>query len=603
MKLGLLFSLLFSTFAHATPVIDGITLLRKIYQLSPQYDLAPVQNITVAILDSGYEGLFDRNDKGEISLKSGVLPPSTELVENYGSHCELNPNKRLGASAHGRVMAQTVWAMTANNPAGPRFVLLNSNGIPNFRCAVKYAMDVAKADIILFSQTFPYGGDFNGKGFINSYVNEAIARGIIWINAAGNYAGNVYTGAIKEVTTLRLKSHATDIPVEIVASWSGTPENQAEGTDKDLDIEVLDSKGNRLPVANAKQVARLSNQPVDPNDPREEDLHPFEKASLVLRDRNREKDAQDVYWIRILKRSGSFTENDKLRVTLMVADDRTAPVADETGKPVPTVEFLDATNDQEIMVVADNPNAITVGDTESLSSRGPTLDGRTKPEIIMPRSMVKLSSGEEQAGSSHAAAMLAGIVVQMKAMAPSLTREDIIKFVGPGSTPAGIARVPAPGTLPPGTTPVNLDTLKIEYVFGRELAETLEKAAPNIPMQPFKLPDGTFIMSMDRPPAMETGIFRGFAMERYKDKLQSLEYYVSMKASSKPDERPVAFWSIRDTTLSPTDSFPWERFPGYAKTDFLQLKYIPFVDMKVPGKSFPNMWRTPSVEKLLAATR
>lgn len=609
MKKGLLAFLLVGIALQAIPVIDGIPALRKTYELSPDYDRAPVEKVTIAILDSGFSGLIDRDTERKSFLRPGMLPATTEAVEDFapyfGTECQdkVTPkdkapffvSKNFDASPHGRVMAQTVWAMTGNNPAGPRIVLLNTNGLKNFRCAIRYAYEFAKADIILHSHTFAYGGDFNGKGFINSYVNEATSRGILWVNAAGNYGGYVYNGPVKDVTHLRVRSNVTDIPVTVNLAWTGTPEKQTDGTDKDLDLEIMDSKGRLLPVENYKQVRRTSNPKADPTDPRNEDTQPFETVTVTL-DRNQPSDPKDFYWIRVVKRGGVFFPQDSMRVSLLISPERGAPLTTQNGKPLMPVEFVDATAGKEIMIPADNPTVITAADLQPWSAQGPTMDGRIKPEITLVRSNVEYSVGTQEAGSSHAAAMLAGILVQMKAFAPHLNREEVLKFVEATQTPPSVARVPAPGFLPKQIQPVAFQTLQEDHAFGRELVRHLDKAAPTSPMQPFRTPDGNFIVSMDRPPALEGGIFGSFAQQN-KDHLQDFEYYVAMDP-----RRNRPFSITRNHKTVPAAPYPWDALAGYKKSDFVELRYVPFIDVKIPGKKVPNLWRTPSKRRLLEST-
>jgi hypothetical protein len=60
------------------------------------------------------------------------------------------------------------------------------------------------------------------------------------------------------------------------------------------------------------------------------------------------------------------------------------------------------------MVPADNPNVLTVGDMSPNSAKGPTVDGRIKPEILVEKSEVRFTNGLITSGTSNAAAMIAG---------------------------------------------------------------------------------------------------------------------------------------------------------------------------------------------------
>ena len=54
-----------------------------------------------------------------------------------------------------------------------------------------------------------------------------------------------------------------------------------------------------------------------------------------------------------------------------------------------SITFLDAEKTGEIMIPADHKLAFTVGDTSPISSRGPTVDGRFKPNYFIRDSKVE----------------------------------------------------------------------------------------------------------------------------------------------------------------------------------------------------------------------
>src|SRR6516165_3874938 len=95
--------------------------------LLPYTDTATqIGKIKIAVLDSGFAGAKARP----------YLPQSAVLVESYDPEFVLKHNlgdptfqKPLNpGDAHGRQLAQLVWATTGNWPDGPKFYLLNANG-------------------------------------------------------------------------------------------------------------------------------------------------------------------------------------------------------------------------------------------------------------------------------------------------------------------------------------------------------------------------------------------------------------------------------------------------------------------------------------------
>ena len=170
--------------------------LRRQLGLLPGYsNLGGLRSVKVAVLDYGFDG---------VGSGRPYLPPDTVVVEHYDPDFvrPLRSGRSRLSEAFGswqqpcRTMAQLVWAMQGSSPPGPHFYLLNANGPTLFRRAVRYAIE-QKVDIILFAGNFEGAGNYDGHGSINAIVDQAIALGIIWINAAGNAGGSVDNGPIR----------------------------------------------------------------------------------------------------------------------------------------------------------------------------------------------------------------------------------------------------------------------------------------------------------------------------------------------------------------------------------------------------------------------
>src|SRR5207237_1287623 len=138
--------------------------------------------------------------------------------------------------------------------------------------------------------------------------------------------------------------------------------------------------------------------------------------------------AGQEYRIRVKAAAGAFSPRDRIRV--LVTSARTEPFPDpDTGKPVPPVDFLDATNAGEIYPPADHPGVITVGDTGRASAVGPTADGRVKPDVVLDVSAARFSNGEASDGSSNAAAYFAGVAAVLRATEPDLSANHVREWV------------------------------------------------------------------------------------------------------------------------------------------------------------------------------
>jgi len=429
--------------------------VRKRLGLLKDYEgISGVETVKVAVLDYGFEGL---------GTGRPYLPPNAVVVEHYDPEFVRrfglgDPDYRKGfepGNRHGRVMAQIVWAVTGSRPAGPKFYLLNANGPTMLRRAVRYAVE-QKVDVILFSGTFEGGGSGDGRGPINRVAADALAAGILWVNAAGNYGRRVYNGPVRvlsdgylrlrdgsDVAALRFRNRVDENTVTVTLTWNDYHDTEDTGTDKDLDLYVEDWAGRRVGSGAKVQVA--GTRPPGPDETR----NPRERVILANLPASPDvpSDPDYCYRIRIRARHGRFTQADRLRV--LVTASRDAYMSPRGDVPREAVEFLDASGEGEVYPPADNPLVLTVGDSDPSSSIGPTVDRRVKPDVILEDSRAFFSDGEVSAGSSNAAAYVAGVVTVLKAAAPSLRPAGLLRLAQQGpavKAPAGrggSARPPA----------------------------------------------------------------------------------------------------------------------------------------------------------------
>jgi hypothetical protein len=401
--------------------------IRKQLGLTPGYDNLPaVETLKVAVLDYGFEG---------VNGGRRYLPEDSVVVEHYDP--EFVRQFHLGdpeyrkpfapQNAHGRTMAQIIWAVTGFNPHGPKFYLLNANGPTMLRRAVRYAIE-NKIDIILFSNTFEGGGNGDGCGPINRVVADALAAGIIWINAAGNFGGHVFNGPVEilpsailrlgtgaDQTALRFRNLLDENSVTITLTWNDYREQEDAGTSKDLDLYVEDHLGNVIGSSEKKQVVAGKNDP-------EESRNPRERVMLT----DLAADADHDYFIRVRAKAGTFTADDRIRV--LVTSSREGFIDPKTGVPTEAIRFLDASRKSEIFPPADNPLVLTVGDLNPESAVGPTADHRRKPDIVLEDSRASFTNGDLTGGASNAAAYFAGVVVLLKAAEPGLSNRHLLWF-------------------------------------------------------------------------------------------------------------------------------------------------------------------------------
>lgn len=464
--------------------------VRKRLGLIPEYEDVPgVGSVRVAVLDYGFDG---------IGSGRPYLPDDTMVVEHYdpdfvrrfglgapGYRKAFEPSNR-----HGRLMAQIVWAVTGSHPRGPKFYLLNANGPTMLRRAVRYAIE-RRVDVILFSGAFEGGGNGDGRGPINRIVAEALAADILWINAAGNSGRRVYNGPVRllpdgylrlrtgsDVAALRFRNRLDENTVTVTLTWNDYREQEDAGTDKDLDLYVEDWAGRRVGAGEKVQVSGArSPGPGESRNPRERVVLADLAASPDLL-----ADPDYTYRIRVRAKSGRFTANDRIRV--LVTASRDIYVAPGGDAPRPAVEFLDATGAGELYPPADHPLVLTVGDSDPTSAVGPTADRRVKPDVILEDSRTFFTDGEVSAGSSNAAAYLAGVVAVLKAAEPGLRPRHLLLLAQQGTAAAHGQSTRVVSARPPST-------LSAPFVPRRRFASDLaglprasSGAGPSVPTTP-----------------------------------------------------------------------------------------------------------------------
>jgi len=436
--------------AAARPVVSHLTNAQDVRArlgLEREYaDVPGIRRVRVAVLDYGFEG---------VGGGRAYLPADTVVVEHYDPEFVRrnglgDPDYRKGfepGNRHGRVMAQALWAVTGAHAVGPRFYLLNANGPTMLHRAVRHAVE-QKVDVILFSGSFEGGGNGDGRGPINRIVAEALAADILWINAAGNYGRRVYEGPVKvlgdgylrlrdgsDVASLRFRNRVDENSVTVTLTWNDYREQEDAGTDKDLDLYVEDWTGRRVGAGEKVQVVGI------PAPGRDETRNPRERVVLtgLAASPSVPSDPDYGYRIRIRAKGGRFTPSDRIRV-LMTAG-RESYIPPDADAPREAVEFLDASRGGEIFPPADNPLVLTVGDGDPSSSIGPTADRRVKPDVILEDSRAFFSDGEVTAGSSVAAAYLAGVATVLRAVAPDLRPGQLVRLAREGPV--------VPATSPP----------------------------------------------------------------------------------------------------------------------------------------------------------
>lgn len=384
------------------------------------------QNIKIAILDNGFDGIE--------KSKGNTLP--TDIFIDYGIY---NPPLQTN---HGTKLAEIVYALCTGYPfynpqiLGPKLYIFNTNGFSNFKYAIQKSIEY-KVDIILYSQVWEYGGNLDGKGFINVEVNKAIENGILWINAVGNFEKNLFVSPIifeqyeqyalwantynrdKAFTAIKLpyqnkylrfnlnndeKNNANSQNVKIVLAWNDFQDdiNLNYTNFIDLDLYLEDSLGNIIEYSNNiqtndyyKSIQENSNFSFYPKEIIKTSLYP------------------GTYYLKVVAKNNNFNYKNKYFWITMSAYKS---------------EFLDITDNVfPVLIPADNLNVISVGASDvERSSFGIVIGTRhSKPELSV-NSTIKYSDDMEFKGSSASAAIVAAKVALMLNAFGKLSKEQVL---------------------------------------------------------------------------------------------------------------------------------------------------------------------------------
>lgn len=389
------FSLALSVAAEAQ-VFKNISVLQNSLGYKKYYGAANAKPVKVAIFDKGFEGY-----QAEIGK---TLPANTKYVA--GPVTAPDDMK----TEHGLRMAQIFTALATNNLQNPgmvsEFYLYNVFGYSNFKAAVDDAI-ARGIDVISYSEVWEYGGNHDGQGFINAEVTRATNAGIIWVNAAGNFALTTFNSAItagaedwvklpdqNNALALRCEQNsAGKCVIKAVLSWNDFKNDVNPGTDKDLDFAITDDMLNIIQTSGLRQ----SN---DPNESRQ-------GYSKYAREILTAELKPGTYYFRVKDRSKNFGKSDRLRITV-------------DGENITMPHYA---ADESVLNPADNASAITVGAFDA--NRSSISLKLNKPDIMAPSSMI-LESGSEFRGSSNATAIVAAGAALIRSVNPGADRTKVL---------------------------------------------------------------------------------------------------------------------------------------------------------------------------------
>ncbi len=337
--------------AHADVISQGVSLTGAPTYYSSGYT---GQDVKVAIIDVGFAGLSS-------AISNGVLPNNLLVYDCTGSSCvqESYSWDLSETDYHGTAVAEIVHDMA---PSAQLYLMKVAHSLD-----LKQAKDLCRANGITivnhsvswFNTNFYDGSCYNDNPVCTA--TNAFNSGILWLNAAGNFAKQHYEAIFSdpdgngwhnvsgsnECVNITASSGDTII-VEL--TWNAWP-----ATNQDYDLYLFYNGSSGL-----TKIDWSTNRQTGSQLPTESISYPVTTAGN--------------YCVSIKKYSA--TANNKLQLLSLNHD---------LSPYVPSSSILSPADASGAMAVAAiDWHKWTTGPQEIFSSQGPTTDGRIKPDISGP---------------------------------------------------------------------------------------------------------------------------------------------------------------------------------------------------------------------------
>ena len=242
-------------------------------------------------------------------------------------------------------------------------------------------------------------GPMDGSSYEAGLVDDAFSRGILWVNSAGNSADTHYRGVFTDSDgdgyhEFRAGDESMDIRVDgrvtLVLNWDAW-----DTGNQDYDLYINNDQGNEI------------------------------ASSVNIQSRPGDEAAEYITY--------SFSDDGPYYVSFYASNTTRSVVFDFY---VYNAEIEYYTLEDSITTPADARGALTVGATywqndelEIYSSRGPTRDGRLKPEISAPTGVRSAAYGESFYGTSASAPHVAGAAALVWQAQPQYSPTQVRDFL------------------------------------------------------------------------------------------------------------------------------------------------------------------------------
>ena len=335
--------------------------------------------VKVAVIDAGFNG-YDSS------------PEIWNVVEAVSFTGDITG----GGEEHGSGCAEIILDVAPN----VSLYLYNINDSIDFGNAVNRAITQG-VDIISCSLGWFNAGPYDGTGLICDITNTSNASGILFVNSAGNQAKRHYEGTFSDIDTngshefdgssdefLNLGTVDAGYPITLYLSW-----DDWVAVDQDYDLYLLD--GTFSPVTASKNPQTGSGG-----------QSPTESIGLYA-------PSTDNYHVAIK----NYSSRGDTHLELYSFYNNFA----EYG-----------VSSSSLLIPADAESVLAVGATywgddslETFSSRGPTNDGRIKPDVCAPDGVTSSFYPSKFYGTSASAPHTAGAAALLLDAKPTLDNTEL----------------------------------------------------------------------------------------------------------------------------------------------------------------------------------
>lgn len=411
-------------FAHQLGHISGVLKVNRLIPPQPNVTSegttvhkSPAWN-AVGLDGSGIKvGVIDTGFESWSSISPAELPPPTGL-RCYTSVAVFTTdlNDCENGNKHGTAVAEAVDDIAP----GVELYIANPMSASDMLATTEWMISQG-VEIINHSVGWTWSGPGDGTSIITpspfSSVDSAVAAGVLWVNASGNAAESNWYGGFSDLDSDQwVEISGVDELLDVSAAVSGVDyiemrwEDSWSGATSDLDLYLYDNALNFVTASGNEQSGEVGHTP-------------YESIEIQLF-------AGDRFAIRHF--SGPAPNWIQLRLF-------------RGGRLVESVSSY------SIGVPAEsaNPGLLSVGaapytDTssiESFSSRGPTTDGRTKPEIVGADGASSAAYGTTWIGTSLASPHVAGLAALVLQRFPNITPTELATYLKDNAADRGDAGV------------------------------------------------------------------------------------------------------------------------------------------------------------------